>query len=123
MSENGEHNYSKWHVGCFLNRAKDWGKTEYKVIRNWTPRIPQPAGEQSHQSSGHSAAGPTGDILDEIEDNEGGDNNTGTELQVVFPLQPPTLTCICRLSVTLALRWTTAHSLMIMCVWYVMFGT
>ena len=70
---------------CFLNRAKDWGKTEYKVIRNWTPRIPQPASNQSQQSPGHSAVEPTHDILDEIEDNERGDN-TSVELQVVFPL-------------------------------------
>ena len=69
--------------GYYLNRAKDWGKTEYKIIRNWTPRVPQPASHHSHQSPGHSAAS-THDILDDIGNHEEEDN-TGEELQVVFP--------------------------------------
>lgn len=38
---------------CFPFRLRDWGKTEYKIVRNWTPRVrapPQLANQESDDS-------------------------------------------------------------------------
>ena len=72
-----------------LNRARDWGRTEYTIIRNWTPRVAKPASDQSDHSPGHSAA-PTHDIINEVDiHNEehpiNMKDNTGVELQVWLP--------------------------------------
>ena len=49
-----------------MPRARDWGKTDYHVIRNWTPRVAQAASD--HHTLDHTTPEHTpepNDIMDQ----------------------------------------------------------
>lgn len=84
-------------------RARDWGKTDYHIIRNWTPRVPKQAnnqsddsGNQSNQSPDYSTAAPVinpdsggssrvDDILDDIDNPAPADSDIAESQVIRFP--------------------------------------
>ena len=73
----------------FVRRARDWGKTDYRIIRNWTPRVPkqdssqsEDSRNQSNQSPGHSAAPANGHARTSEESCHDGDDTQAQEENV-----------------------------------------
>lgn len=80
----------------FVCRARDWGKTDYRIIRNWTPRVPKQDSSQSedsrNQSPGHSAAPTNGHREDSCRaeddmDTQAQEEDNVTEFQVATCVQ------------------------------------